>query len=373
MRPPRTSKIQTILLVLVVLLTCSHGAIFWFHDKLFLYWHTTSNQALSGDSIVIEKADDLSIPRMFVISLPTRKDRREDMELLQQASNLRWTYWDAVASTDTIIDQILSRVSSLRSRVDNISDTSGHKKPHAFRWPKNLDKVVFSQSRISLSTSSFWRSNQSTNLLPLPPGQDSNLTCATRDEDILPYSDDLPEHKILTRARLACWQSHLSLLEQIANDARGRISIILEDDIDMERDIKAHLRWLFTSPPKGWDIIFLGHCWSDEAHFPPLRNFDGISTNPTGRISLHPSWSPKCTHAYAVSHHGARRLLLHLLYAPFAYSRPIDQAFAWLIQSKRLKSYSVVPSIIVQRKIGQSDVSQGIGSIWRDELGNGIL
>ena len=104
-----------------------------------------------------------------------------------------------------------------------------------------------------------------------------------------------------------------------------------------------------------------------------MRKFDGILANRTGGIFLHPSWSPKCTHGYAVSHHGARRLLSHLLYPPFAYSRPIDQAFAWLIQSKRLKSYSVVPSIVVQRKIGQSDVSQGVGSIWRDELRDGIL
>lgn len=70
---------------------------------------------------------------------------------------------------------------------------------------------------------------------------------------------------------------------------------------------------------------------------------------------------------------GARRLLLHLQYTPFAYSRAIDQAIAWLIESGRLKGYSIVPSIVAQRKIVQSDVMPGKGSKWKDRLRNGVL
>jgi hypothetical protein len=62
-----------------------------------------------------------------------------------------------------------------------------------------------------------------------------------------------------------------------------------------------------------------------------------------------------------------------LLYPPFAYSRALDQAFAWLVISERLKSYSVVPSVVVQRKVGGSDVMSGNGSTWKDELVRGVF
>lgn len=105
-----------------------------------------------------------------------------------------------------------------------------------------------------------------------------------------------------------------------------------------------------------------------------MRNLSGIDAPravPSSR--MHPSRNPKCTHAYALSRTGARRLLLHLMYPPFAYSRAIDQAFAWLVQSGRLKSYSIVPSIVVQRKVGGSDIAAGKGSKWKDHLLDGVF
>jgi hypothetical protein len=93
-------------------------------------------------------------------------------------------------------------------------------------------------------------------------------------------------------------------------------------------------------------------------------------------VLLHPSFGPKCTHAYALSKSGARRLLLHLRYPPFAYSRALDQAFAWLVQSGRIRAYSVVPSVVVQRKVGESDVmygQAGMGSRWKERLVRGVF
>jgi hypothetical protein len=48
---------------------------------------------------------------------------------------------------------------------------------------------------------------------------------------------------------------------------------------------------------------------------------------------------------------GARLLLLHLRYAPFAYSHAVDLAISWLIQSRRLKSYSVIPSVVGPKRM----------------------
>lgn len=90
-------------------------------------------------------------------------------------------------------------------------------------------------------------------------------------------------------------------------------------------------------------------------------------------MHLHPSESPKCTHAYVLSRPGARRILQHLLYPPFAYSRAIDQALAWLAQSGRIKSFSVMPSIVVQRKKDSSDVTPGLGRGTKEALKNPLF
>jgi hypothetical protein len=70
---------------------------------------------------------------------------------------------------------------------------------------------------------------------------------------------------------------------------------------------------------------------------------------------------------------GARKLLLHLAYPPFAYSRAIDQAISWLIVSKRINGYSIVPSVVVQRKVDESDIRLSKGKPWKEELADGIL
>jgi len=125
-----------------------------------------------------------------------------------------------------------------------------------------------------------------------------------------------------------------------------------------------------------------GHCWSNESHYPAFYHTDKTGSNTSSVIEtvdsvlLHPSFGPKCTHAYVLSRSGARRLLLHLRYPPFAYSRALDQAFAWLVQSGRIRAYSVVPSVVVQRKVGESDVmygQAGMGSEWKERLVRGVF
>ncbi|KAJ3715202.1 hypothetical protein C8R42DRAFT_681972, partial [Lentinula raphanica] len=150
------------------------------------------------------------------------------------------------------------------------------------------------------------------------------------------------------------------------------ISIILEDDIDVEKDIRSRLRRIWNVLPNDWDVVFLGHCWSDESFWPALTHpvLTGVWN------TLHPSHSPRCTHAYALSPPGARKILAHLEYPPFAYSRAIDQAYAWLVSSGRLKAYSVVGSVAVQVKSGntprkgdsrdgEGKGSVSIGDVWR--------
>ena len=96
----------------------------------------------------------------------------------------------------------------------------------------------------------------------------------------------------------------------------------------------------------------------------------------TTKTAIHPSHAPKCTHAYAVTRAGAAKLVAHLRFAPFAYSRALDQAYAWLILSGRVQSYSLVPSVVVQRKVAPSDIDPGdagVGSPWRESLQDGVF
>ncbi|EMD41462.1 hypothetical protein CERSUDRAFT_90028 [Gelatoporia subvermispora B] len=223
------------------------------------------------------------------------------------------------------------------------------------------------------------------------------LTCAIRNYVTgRSWVPSTPAYMILSPAKVACWFSHLQVLRLIADDTASPatwnntdnqsketqnddVTIILEDDIDMERDIEERLKTVWSALPPQWDIVFLGHCWSNESTYPALPVPDINAGRRAGdpiQTALHPSFAPKCTHAYALSRTGARRLLLHLRHPQFAYSRAYDQALAWLVLSGRLKAFSLVPSVAVQRKVDGSDIDagrSGLGSPWRESLMNGVF
>jgi len=142
----------------------------------------------------------------------------------------------------------------------------------------------------------------------------------------------------------------------------------------------------------------------------------------TFSFRLHPSFTPKCTHAYVISRSGAARIVRHLrstsrgsfshsssmgndstftaetstgsqgsnssdrkasarrVQEPsirglsFAYGRALDQAFVRLIQGRRISAFSIVPSVVVQTKESPSDIAPGgNGSAWRDVLRDSTL
>ncbi|KAF8879961.1 hypothetical protein BD779DRAFT_1550532 [Infundibulicybe gibba] len=297
--------------------------------------------------------------KFFVISLANRIDRHTKMEDLRRTLGLEWDYVTATGVSDPIVNKILARVHVARNGLISVAQDP----ETAFHWPDDIDMLSRSHQPVDIWGSTFWAGSL------LPNTSYRPMACAEHNSAIPAFASDLPQHKLLTPARVACWHSHLQLIARIADMPAGpgeAAAIVLEDDIDMERDIHVRLKNLLQVLPTDWHILFLGHCWSNESHHPPL---------PLGpaRGHLHPSHAPKCTHGYALSRIGARRLLLHLLHPPFAYSRAIDQAFAWLVESGRLNSYSIVPSIIVQRKAEQSDVGLGTGSTWRDHLVDGVF
>ncbi|KAI0271626.1 hypothetical protein BC834DRAFT_860482 [Gloeopeniophorella convolvens] len=322
------------------------------------------------------------------------------MDALKASLNLNWTYKDAYDANATAISAILQQVRVFRHQLisqlslGGVSLGTGTSGISAFGWPHDIDGGPSSQEFMlphgadlwtlpSSHASSYSGVNDETpdsyalahlSTESIPGGVDSvPLACASGNQTLAVYSDSLPLHMHLTAAKVACWYSHLQTIRAIANGSQ-EAALVLEDDVDMEIDTGKRLQALWGALPGEWDIVYLGHCWSDEAQLPPLRSISLRLTN--GRLTssaLHPASAPKCTHAYALSRTGARRIVAHLRYPPFAYSRAIDQALAWLVESGRLRAFSVVPSVAVQRKVTGSDVMPGLGSAWRDGLYNGVL
>ncbi|KAJ3485800.1 hypothetical protein NLI96_g4684 [Meripilus lineatus] len=347
--------------------------------------------------------------QVFVISLRNRMDRQTSMERLRQVLSLDFSFFDATASNDPVILDIFSYVRAGRTQLGG-TDPSERGALYTFvddsirfSWPSDivqLPRFPVSDHRNPLKSTKL----VSENAAPSQP-----LTCAVGNSVLgVPYSPSTPQYLVLTSAKVACWHSHIQVLRSAAQrepsynaekNECGGVSLILEDDIDMERDIEARLREVWNLLPADWDIVYLGmasdfchvihshrnasgSCWSNESYYPRLGV---LSSNLTGTLNfedtrykttIHPSRSPKCTHAYAVTTTGARKLLRYLQYPPFAYSRALDQALAWLIMEDKIKSFTIVPSLVVQRKISASDIDggpSGFGSSWKERLIDGVL
>lgn len=378
-----------------------------------LFFPTPTSAEYEAQSRPFSEAEEnvpvrsIHTPRIYMINLPRRTDRRARMMELQAATGLSWTFVDATDSRAEIVSRIMERVRWVRAAAHlHAIDVNFHgwwsDHQGEFRWMGTRGSELWELSPSDPAAADHIHP------LPVPPLPDQRPPLevvtghtiprhgvmdsgqATRSDEVdalrntstnysrtatrkmtnspPPRLPELPYWRILTRAAIACWYSHISVIREIASetmqaDTSDTGVLILEDDVDMEVDIQQRIGRLWEALPPDWDILFLGHCWSAETTYPALRSYN----------HLHPSHSPKCTHAYALSRKGARRLV-HLLRDPFiAYSRPLDTAFLELIQSNRLNAYSVHPSVIIQTKDTPSDIFPGNGSRWRDVLQKSAL
>jgi hypothetical protein len=193
----------------------------------------------------------LPVPsRTYVISLPRRKDRHGEMERLRTRLGLRWTHVVAEDSQSALVGRIMSQVRTLRQEEVlkiNFPYPPNNTIKLPFQWPSPMSSVSFNDP--SLETPSTLVSTTS---------DSEPLTCATENFTLFPYSPRLPEYKILSRSRIACWHSHLSAIQSASIHAREKVALVLEDDVDMEADIKQRLLTVWSLLPPDWDVVFLG-------------------------------------------------------------------------------------------------------------------
>lgn len=208
---------------------------------------------------------------VYMLSLPSRSDRRVHMESLRKALDSHWTYVDALQSTNELTQRIWEWVMRVREGKPTIFDSNDLSRDSLspgqvqFSWPDHIDRLALSPVPIDFWADTVW----SAPIMVRNPTPYRPTTCAMDDYRIPDFNFDLPEHLILTRARIACWYSHISVLHNIANNKNTNLDstyIILEDDIDMERDVSHRIDMLWKSLPSDWDMVFLGTFITQDSH-----------------------------------------------------------------------------------------------------------
>lgn len=235
--------------------------------------HDTSSRPIdasySQNSAISDNRSETLVvaSRIFVVSLPSRTDRREQMEYLRTALGLRWNYVDAIGSQSDEVKLIMKQTRRKRKATN---------KP-AFRWPRDIDAISSTTRPIPRAGSELWTvvsalnpANMQGNTVlgnahTIPTASDPPLACATEDDTTPRFTPGLPEFKILTPAKVAVWDSHISAIRRVVEESSWTsvfsaedVSIILEDDVDMEWDIRTRLGSVWSSLPAGWDAVFLG-------------------------------------------------------------------------------------------------------------------
>jgi len=174
------------------------------------------------------------------------------MEQLRYTIGLEFTYVNGTEGDGDTVQRIMGHVAALRA-------LQGLHEPDlslstAFEWPQDVDALVESGDPLDMKGSDLWVSD-GLDLPDLPSHEP--LTCAYGDYTLEPYSPQTPSHQLLTKGRLACWHSHWLVIRSIANGPDD-VALVLEDDVDMELDIRQRLLGVWDSLPSAWDIVFLG-------------------------------------------------------------------------------------------------------------------
>ena len=172
----------------------------------------------------------------YVISLPHRMDRREDMEHLRAVLAVNWTYVDAIGAGDASVSRL---VGCARERARISSNKA------VFTWPTTFEHDGILDAE-DTQLSSLCPAHSATGTEPASTLQSEEippLTCARRD--FLrgpPFDVSLPPYMLLSPAKFACWSSHIQVLERFVFNRESaplydahEVALVLEDDVDMEQ------------------------------------------------------------------------------------------------------------------------------------------
>jgi hypothetical protein len=205
------------------------------------------------------------------------------MDRLKDALHLNWTYRNACEADASVVTTILRQVHVLRSQLaPQPKPGDVHVKPggsaSAFDWPHDLEDTIYCQEALQLSGADLWTLPSSHGLsdsailpemvdpyafthsrpaqVPVVPDP-KPLACTSGNNVSAAFSPKLPLYRHLTAAKVACWYSHFQAMRDVAN-GKDEVTLVLEDDVDIERDVKRRLQALLDALPSAWDIMYLG-------------------------------------------------------------------------------------------------------------------
>lgn len=232
------------------------------------------SESIQTNSSALPKAQEPNIfAGVYVVSLPHRIDRRIGMDRLRQVVGMNWTYFDAVSADSPPVHAIVEQaISSRAERSGNPWYPAEFSWPDSLLLPDALDPHKISRSLDSYSSATMSSSKSSREVWrdSTLSGQQSStptpLTCATGNKTYgPPYSQTLPPYLVLSPPKIACWYSHTQVLQRILEGSESDDEskdddayLILEDDVDVERDLYQRLQEVWKVLPADWDLVFLG-------------------------------------------------------------------------------------------------------------------
>ncbi|KAG8700028.1 hypothetical protein FRC09_006216 [Ceratobasidium sp. 395] len=295
--------------------------------------------------------------RIIVIGLARRTDRRAHMERLRRAMGLEFDWFDAIDTADPRVFEIRERVrwarEESRKGVESVVPDLN------FAWSDEVEKMLkegVPDEPVGIKNADIWSLHDDpryARLPPLPPVPNPD----TRKPLTHMGGFNITMPTPISLGAVSCWYSHYQVMREIADGPDDTV-IVLEDDVDMEFDLEKRLRDMWPALPKDWDIVMLGHCQSHEWGKPKLKRAP----------ALHRSTHTMCTHAYAISKRGARKMVRFLRSEHFAYSRPIDHTFIHLNYHDLTINFSILPTVVLQTKDNPSDVEGGTGGLKSEWL-----
>ncbi|BGP34670.1 hypothetical protein JCM10296v2_006492 [Rhodotorula toruloides] len=351
----------------------------------------------------------LAFDHIYVLSLPARQDRRADMRQIADALGVTIEFVDAADKREPFLKWIAERVKESRDERRKVMAAARNRSPSSIGglkigsdwitpFPGDLSTFPLSSAkplpdrfpRFPLTSPSYtggaktWVSHL-----------ESLHSAGGRHTSLRPSDPNLNVSSLLwdPREKLGVRQVHEGVISTYWGQTRAmkrmlengdRTALILEDDVDIEWDLERLWKGIERRLPRNketgeeeWDVTYLGHCWGGEFQKPQYLH-----------PLLHRSTGPMCLHAYALTATGAHTLLSHLLDPWSAFSTAVDLVIPSLLHIQDLldprwasrdhgegirhaplvRSWSVVPPLVVQRKDGPSDLQKGTGSPWRGVL-----
>ncbi|KAF8757984.1 hypothetical protein RHS01_03521 [Rhizoctonia solani] len=279
--------------------------------------------------------------KIVVIGLERRVDRREHMERIRRAMGLEfeWAREESRKGLESLIPEL------------------------NFAWSDEVEEMFkhgIPKDPIGIEYADIWSLHDDPRYAQLPPLPKAPVP-DTRPPLTHMAGFNITMPTPISLAAVSCWYSHYQVLRSVA-DGPDESVIVFEDDIDMEFDLENELAKCGRSA---------GGLGCSNARSLPVSEWGHPKLKYTP--ALHRSTHTMCTHAYAVSKRGARKLVRFLRSERFAYSRPIDHTFIHLGYHELIKIYSVLPAVVLQTKDNPSDIVAGTGGLKTEFLVDSVL